>query len=110
MIGSDLRDANLELTDCAGANLQDTDLRGANLIGANLSGANLAGVVYRRHEMKGKYENIRVATAYGNAIFRRDAEDQAFLDALASWIAKQLGSSLRVSSEPGHSNRSRLTG
>ena len=32
--------------------------------------------------MRGKYQGIRVASCYGNAIFKRDAEDQDFLDTL----------------------------
>jgi hypothetical protein len=32
--------------------------------------------------MSGKYQGIRVASCYGNAIFKRDAEDQDFLDTL----------------------------
>jgi hypothetical protein len=91
LIGADLREANFELADCVAANFQHSDLRGADLIGVNLSGANVAGVRYDRRLMPGRFENIRASACHGNAIFRRDAEDQAFLDALYSSIDKQRG-------------------
>ena len=109
---ADLTEANLTEANLSGAELMLADLSEANLIGANLSGAYLRyanlddtlvqGIkylnrkqsqniskwkrfrrwFYSRSIMRGKYQGIRVASCYGNAIFKRDAEDQDFLDTL----------------------------
>src|SRR5438045_119653 len=82
--------------------LSKADLSGANLQDAFLNDADVSGVkyLYRKRDqntskrkrfltwlyphsiMRGKYQGIRVASCYGNPIFKRDAEDQDFLDTL----------------------------
>ena len=64
----------------------DGDLTGANLRSANLAGANVAGVKWDRRKMRHKYAGIRGDTCWGNAVFKRAAADQDFLDTLeAHW-------------------------
>jgi putative transposase len=99
--GADLSSADLSRANLSEANLSNAKLRGANLLGADLSSANLNETdvsdikyldrnheqrfltwVYPRAIMRGKYQGIRVASCYGNATFKRDAQDQDFLDTL----------------------------
>ncbi len=92
LVGADLTNANL-----VGVNLTNADLVGADLInailvmanlsnadlmGANLSGASIYEVRWDRSKMRGKYEGIRLDSCFGNALFKRDAADQDFLDTL----------------------------
>ena len=92
---------NLELTDCnfRTSDLNDAKLEGANITGvdfrdANLSGANMSGVKYLRSKMRGKYLGIRgVESCIGNAVFKRDALDQDYMDLVeqqwqGSWRSK----------------------
>jgi uncharacterized protein YjbI with pentapeptide repeats len=108
LIGADLTEANLNGADLNGANLNGADLTEADLNGANLNDAVVTGVKYlgRKHHqntrkwkrfltwlyprsiMHGKYQGIHVASCSGNAIFKRDAEDQDFLDSLENQWAK----------------------
>lgn len=85
--------ANLTLSNLTGANLSGTDLGGADLSGAilnqtNLSLANLrdvhlTGAVWRIRTMRGCYRGVRgLDSSYGNALLKRAAEDQDFLDTL----------------------------
>jgi len=99
--GADLSSADLSGADLIEANLSNAKLRGATLSGADLSSANLNETdvsdikyldrnhdqrfltwVYPRAIMRGKYQGIRVASCYGKATFKRDAQDQDFLDTL----------------------------
>src|SRR6266699_2080637 len=99
--GADLSSADLSGANLSEANLSNAKLRGANLLGADLSSANLNETdvsdikyldrnheqrfltwVYPRAIMRGKYQGIRVASCYGKATFKRDAQDQDFLDTL----------------------------
>lgn len=85
--GAYLANANLSGADLEGANLSDArlwnaDLRGADLRDANLSDAAVSGVVYDLRKMRGKCQGIRVATCFGHAVFKRDAEDQDYIDTL----------------------------
>src|SRR5689334_9775790 len=94
LTGATLTGADLGLANLSGATLRGADLTGATLTGANLTDAGVALVTYLdrkqrfwtrfypRSIMRGKYQAIRVASCYGNAIFKRDAEDQDFLDTL----------------------------
>ena len=90
LAGANLSQANLIRTDFQGADLQyadlfEADLRDANLQAANLEYANVIGITYSRRYMRGKYQGIRgVEASYGDAIFRRDALDQDYIDTLAS--------------------------
>lgn len=76
--GAHLEGANLFLAQLAGAALDSAHLEGADLYGADLSNANVAGVTYDRR--RGRFQGIRVATCYGNAIFKRDAQDQDYIE------------------------------
>ncbi len=86
--GANLEEANLirsELhhADLSGAVLYGADLREANLEAANLDHAGVIGIRYERRFMRGKYHGIRgVETTYSDAIFRRDALDQDYIDTL----------------------------
>ncbi|MGI9233241.1 MAG: pentapeptide repeat-containing protein [Woeseiaceae bacterium] len=79
---ADLRGANLENCDLSNANLQGADLTGVNLKGATLlsadfSGANIAGVQFDETET---CRDVRISTAHGNALFKRFAQDQAYVE------------------------------
>jgi Pentapeptide repeats (8 copies)/Ion channel len=78
---ANLTNAILILANLTGATLGD--LTGANLSSANLAGANAAAVKWNRRKMHGKYLGIRgLDSCWGNAVFKRAAADQDFLDAL----------------------------
>lgn len=79
---ANLSDADLGFASLRRARLDGAELTGTELSGADLSEANVVGIVYDRRKMKGKYRGIRVATCYSNPIFKRDAQDQEFIDAL----------------------------
>jgi uncharacterized protein YjbI with pentapeptide repeats len=88
---ADLKGVNLFRADLSGADLSGADLSNAYVRNANLTDALVSSLKYldRKHKwfhprsiMRGKYRGIRVASCYGNAIFKRDAEDQDFLDTL----------------------------
>jgi len=79
---ADLRGANLEGCDLSNADLQGADLTGANLQGAVLSsadfsGANITGVQFNETET---CRDIRINAANGNALFKRYAQDQAYVE------------------------------
>lgn len=90
--GADLSEAKLMYADLSGAALLRTRLSRATLMGANVSGANLGyvnlndadvtEVQYDRAGMDGCYRGVRVATCFGDAVFKRDAQDQDFVDTL----------------------------
>jgi uncharacterized protein YjbI with pentapeptide repeats len=91
--GANLSGANLSEANLTGAvfveaslneaNLTGAELDGAHFNGANFSGANVAKVRWNRHDMRGHYAGIRdIYSCYGNALFKRAAADQDFLDTL----------------------------
>ncbi|MHB1463155.1 MAG: pentapeptide repeat-containing protein [Armatimonadota bacterium] len=90
--GANLKGANLTRAILDGAILDHADLDGAILanahivgtsfIGANLSNTNVDGLVYLGFLMGGKYRGVRVDGCYGNALFKRDAQDQDYIDSL----------------------------
>jgi hypothetical protein len=81
--GASLRNAKCRLTNFSDADLFGADLSGANLTDANLSNACVAGVIWDRSRMRQRFQGIRgVESCFGNALFRRDALDQDFLDTL----------------------------
>jgi hypothetical protein len=97
LIGTSLVGANLSLADLAGANfsranLNSADLSGAKLTGTNFSLANLSNtqltdVVWRLRAMRGRYLGVRgLDSCFGNAIFKRAAADQDFLDTLEAHL------------------------
>lgn len=79
---ADLRGANLEKCDLSNADLSGADLTGANLegailISANFSGANINGVHFDETET---CKDIQIDTAHGNALFKRYAQDSAYVE------------------------------
>ena len=77
--GASLHGANL-----ARASLYQADINGADLRAANLDHAGVIGIKYDRRAMRGRYQGIRgVESSYGDALFRRDAVDQDYIDTLA---------------------------
>jgi uncharacterized protein YjbI with pentapeptide repeats len=105
LIGAKLSGANLSLTDLSGANLSDADLDGADLSGANLnrtnlrlanlSNAQLTGVQWQLRAMRGCYLGVRgLDSCFGNALFKRAAADQDFLDTLEAHLKGARGMAL----------------
>src|SRR3984893_17002493 len=99
-IHPDLREANL-----SGANLSDAELDGADLSGANLnrtnlslanlSNAQLTGVQWQLRAMRGCYLGVRgLDSCFGNALFKRAAADQDFLDTLEAHLKGTRGMAL----------------
>jgi hypothetical protein len=93
LIGAKIGAANLSLADLSGATFSRVDLDNADLSGAtlnktnfsaaNLSNAQLTGVQWQWRTMRGCYPGIRVLdSCFGNALFKRAAADQDFLDTL----------------------------
>jgi hypothetical protein len=93
LFGADLTGANLNAAKLDGADLGWANLSGASLLSAEISGTdlscavidgtNVAHIVWDRRRMRGKYHGIRgLDSCYGNALFRRDAADQDYLDTL----------------------------
>ncbi|HVA12729.1 MAG TPA: pentapeptide repeat-containing protein [Stellaceae bacterium] len=96
LAGANLNAAHLDNADLGWANLTDAtllaaEIDGADLSSAQLAGANVAHIAWDRRRMRGKYHGIRgLDSCYGNAIFRRDAADQDFLDTLEMhWHGKR---------------------
>src|ERR1700761_3195097 len=94
--GANLNAARLDGADLGWANLSDatmlsTEVNGTDLSCAQLAGANVAHLVWDRRRMRGKYHGIRgLDSCYGNALFRRDAADQDYLDTLEMhWQGKR---------------------
>ena len=85
-----LRNASLEGADLTGASLEFAIIKNADLSFANLSEARVGGIRYDRRFMKGKCRGIRLSTCIGNALFRRDAEDQDFIDTFESKILEEV--------------------
>ena len=92
-----LRGTNLSLTDLSGSNLTNADLanaeltsanlRAADLTLANLTNAEVTNVGWQLHEMRGRYLGVRgLNSCYGNALFKRAAADQDFLDTLEAHV------------------------
>lgn len=88
---ANLRAARLETADLTAANLTGADISDAHLNQANVEEANLFGLTYGTfHSMTGHFYAIRgLATAHGNALFVRDAQDQDYLDTLRRTIDEE---------------------
>ena len=94
--GATLSEATLIEATLSEATLREATLSGADLSSANLKETDVSDIKYldRNHDqrfltwvypcaiMRGKYQGIRVASCYGKATFKRDAQDQDFLDTL----------------------------
>jgi len=102
---ADLRETNLTLANLSDVNLTRADLRGAKLWGATLDGAklaesrlddaNLTHVSWDIRRMSGRYRGIRgLDSCYGNALFKRAAADQDYLDTLKHSVRFSLWGSL----------------
>jgi ion channel/pentapeptide repeat protein len=92
LIGTNFAGANLSLANLSHANLSNADLSGTtlnavNLSLADLSNAELTGVRWQLHAMRGCYLGIRgLDSSFGNALFKRAAADQDFLDTLEAHL------------------------
>ncbi|MFG0251471.1 MAG: pentapeptide repeat-containing protein [Phycisphaerales bacterium JB038] len=82
LVGADLSGATLAVSRLVGSKLGGANLSGTAMFGSDLSNADVTGVLYSRAKMRGKCRGIRVSTCYGDALFKRDAEDQDFIDTL----------------------------
>ena len=99
LIAADLTGAFLGLADLSEAALMGANLTGARLMAANLSGANLQSahladaevtiVTYDRRRLRGKCQGVNASGCYGNALFRRDLEDQDYLDTLEASLRRR---------------------
>src|SRR5436189_17359 len=84
---SSLTGANLSRADLDGADLSGANITGANFSLANLSNTQLSDVVWRLHAMRGQYLGVRgLESSFGNALFKRAAADQDFLDTLQAHL------------------------
>jgi uncharacterized protein YjbI with pentapeptide repeats len=90
LTGANLQKANLSEANLSRANLTNADISHAVLCHANLSEANVLGIEYGEfHELRGRYFAIRgLDSAFGNALFVRDAQDQDYLDTLENSIER----------------------
>jgi dimethylaniline monooxygenase (N-oxide forming) len=82
LVGADLREADLtncDLSNCnlEGANLSGANLSGAILLSADFEGANITGVKFNETE---SCKDIRINSAFGNALLKRFAQDQAYIE------------------------------
>jgi hypothetical protein len=83
LIETNLTEANLSKANFTAADLSGANITGATLNEANVTGANMSSVEWNRRKMLGKYRGIRgLDSCYGNALFKREAADQDFLDSL----------------------------
>jgi len=92
IVGADLSGACLKDADLRGANLADSDLSNADLQGADLTGANLQGAILASADFSGANitgvqfnetetcRDVQVDAAHGNALFKRYAQDQAYVE------------------------------
>jgi uncharacterized protein YjbI with pentapeptide repeats len=83
LYGADLSMSDLSYANFNGAFLSSANLSGANLRSANLTDTHMSKVQWDPREMHGKYMGIRgIDSSYGNALFKRAATDQDYLDTL----------------------------
>jgi len=77
---ADLTDANLRDAHLQRARLYKAHLFGANCCGADFSGTSVFDIQYDRSLMRGQYHGLRgLESCYGDAFFRRDAQDEDFI-------------------------------
>lgn len=82
LMEADLRGADLLLANLSGANLWAANLQFANLEKANLENADVTDVRFSRGSRQRAFQGIRVATCYGNQIFKSFAQDQDYIETL----------------------------
>lgn len=75
--GADLENCNLSNAILVGADLSGANLRSAILLSADFEGANITGVTFNETET---CKDIRINSAYGNALLKRFAQDQAYIE------------------------------
>jgi uncharacterized protein YjbI with pentapeptide repeats len=81
--GAILTDASFSIANLSGANLNDAILSGTDFSNANLSCVDLGNTHWDRSKMRGRYLGVRgLDSCFGNALFKRAAADQDFLDSL----------------------------
>lgn len=81
LTGANLSRARLFKTNLKKSTLSGANLSGARLKGADFSGAGVTGLKYDRRFMHGRYLGIRgIDSCHGNSIFKRDAQDQDYID------------------------------
>ncbi len=86
---ADFRGATFYRTNFTGARLPQANFKGATLIYVDFSGADVSGVEY---DKKTKCVGIRVDSCFGSEMFKRFAQDQAFIEELQTknWWGKPL--------------------
>jgi len=76
-----LRHANLRDAHLLSSSLYRSEIHGADFQGADLSETHVFSIKYDRSMMLGKYRGARgLISCYGDAVFRRDAIDQDYID------------------------------
>lgn len=73
----DLRGINLSAADLRGADMRGADLRRADLRGADLANTNVGNVRFNRWA---RYRGIKIDGCFGDARFKRLAQDQDFIE------------------------------
>ena len=75
----------------SGAKLNNVVLTGARFTSANFTDVHFIDVKWVGSRMLGNYQGIRrIGSTYGNALFKRDAADQDYIDTLLShWRGKR---------------------
>jgi uncharacterized protein YjbI with pentapeptide repeats len=82
LVMANFQAADLVRADLQSANLLMANLNGANLRGANMEGSNVTNVRFFRGSRQRNFQGIRVATCYGNQIFKSFAQDQDYIETL----------------------------
>ena len=87
-----LDEANLDSAELKRACLCDASCIGTKFEHSDLSEADVAKLKYDRRKMMGKYRGIRgLDSTFGNALWRRDAMDQDYIDSLKYvWSGKSV--------------------
>jgi hypothetical protein len=81
--GANLSEASLFHANLSRADLTDAIIKSSNFSLANFSDADTSGIRVDRRTMRGKYRGTRgLDSCYGNALFKRAASDQDYLDSL----------------------------
>lgn len=103
MVKAVLKGSELRNADFSGADLSRSTVCGADLRRANLSDADVSQISYEEYGGDTRFRGIRVATCYGDAIFRRDAEDADFLESFRAQKPRWVHELWRVTCDFGRS-------
>lgn len=80
---ADLRETFLREADLTGASLSNADIRSATFSYANVANVKTIDIIYTRKSIRGKFLGVRgVESSWGDAMFKRMAADQAYLDSV----------------------------